>query len=109
MSINNLMIKPGPQDFYSKRFRDVLSQHLTRLLEKHSSSMMVKDELAVRFHRDFHGLLKALDVQPQYYWINTRLNGFLNPNEYQAKQKHIVIVNPSEVDKIHKTFLTVYN
>jgi hypothetical protein len=86
----------------------VIEAHL-EWLRKDSGTRMtrVKDNVAYRYQGDFYGLLKALNVAPQYWWIFMRANNLTSPFQYDHSMTMVMLPDPQRIVDIQRLYKTL--
>lgn len=107
MALEELMLVEGPVLHYDAGFRRVLEDHMT-YLRSHAStiSMDVDAGVAYRFESDFYGLLNNFRVPAYLHWLTLRMNRLVNPTDFKAEARPILIPNETVVGRILQSHQT---
>lgn len=101
-------INPGPDVYYQQQFMNVMETHITWLKNHRTTRLTrVKDNIALRYQGDFYGLLRALKVAPQYWWIFMRVNGLTSPLKYDHSLVLIMLPDPQRIIDIQRLYKTL--
>ena len=66
-------------------------------VELHDTS--VQPAVAYAARGDFHAILRYLQIPPDYYLINTIINGFNSPLDYDGRTT-IKLIDASDADRL---------
>lgn len=70
--------------------------------------MQVTPVDALKYQGDFYGLLQFKLVQPKYHWIVLRMNGMVNPTDYDGQETTFLLPNYGFVDEQFRLYQTLY-
>lgn len=105
MTLDDKMVDPGADVYYSKEFRDVLEAHMAYLRGLTSTvSSLVDGHDADVYNGDLFGYLQYKGMAPMYHWVTMRLNNFYTPIEFGRATKSLLIPNTSEIDALRQSF-----
>lgn len=83
--INTLMFNPGPAEYYDEGFRQVLEDHMAWLRTHQSTqSISVASQDVWENEQDLFGYFQAINMAPQFHWVNMRLNNYTSPDQFRA-------------------------
>jgi hypothetical protein len=105
--INNLMFSPGPAEYYTEGFRQVLEDHMAWLRTQPSTSTINISAQAIwENEQDLFGFLQSINMAPQYHWPTMRLNNMDSPNEFVPGVKQLLIPATLLLDQLRSAYLT---
>ncbi len=107
-SLAKKMSNEGPAVYYSSAFRDVIEQHLPKLILYNAHDLTVEPNVAHKYRTDFYGLLRYMGVTPQMWWPTLRVNGMTSPTEYTDEMLAVSIPDYNEIERIRSAYTTVH-
>lgn len=101
MDIDDLMMDPGPDVFYSKDFMDVLESHID-YFKNHSDTVLVEVDVSRSraYAGDLYGYLNEIKIGPQYHWFIARLNGMFASTDFNAEVLNFFVPSQTAIDRI---------
>lgn len=105
MKILDKLYDPGPDIYYSVKFRNVLEDHLS-WLKKHPDNITITVEpmMAYKYAGDIVGIFQENNVPAHLHWIAMRMNGLINPTDYTEDMTVLIVPSSATVDKLRNTF-----
>ena len=83
--INQLANNAGEAIYSDPTFQRVLEINLPLLLNHPQvTRKAVQANIAYKNEGDFYGLLTDMAVQPKYWWLTLRLNGYTDPLKFDG-------------------------
>lgn len=106
-SLNSLSRNSGPSIYYDVGFRNMLEDHL-EWLHEHANTQQVEieDPQIIKHKGDFYGLLTELSIPAHLQWLILRINGFMDPAEYDGSLKLVTVPSDTTVDRLRLRYLT---
>jgi hypothetical protein len=105
--INNLLFSPGPAEYYTDAFRQVLEDHMAYLRTNQSTTTItIPAQKIWENEQDLFGFFQTQNIAPQYHWVNMRLNNFTSPNQFKKGVKALLIASPLLLEQIRSAYLT---
>ena len=99
LNISNRIKTAGTAHFHTYAFRNTLENHLELIKNSPSvTTITINEQDRIRFHFDFYGLLRKYNVDPQFWWITMRCNGFHAPHDYGGMFDEIIIPDQKELN-----------
>lgn len=104
-SVQNLREPSGEPEFYEPGFRTVIEDHLDYLRNLEGTRILrVEPAEAWRWRFNFYGLLKYKKLDERYRWIILRVNGLINPLDFDGTQTHFKIPDGAVMDRLLQTY-----
>lgn len=104
-TILNDMRNAGPAIFYNAKFRQVIEENLTWLLNRQgTTTAMIDNHVAYRADGDFTQILDHLQVKPEFHWLTMRLNGYTSPMDYRQDKLIIILPDIDDIMLLVNTF-----
>ena len=96
-SISTLQVRVSKAAITSSGFRNLIEDHIL-FLRSHRTIMLipVDQQLVYKFTGDFYGLLNALKINPDIWWVTLRINNFKSTLDYSGDLQNIYII-PEEI------------
>lgn len=107
-AIDNLMVSPGADIYYSDAFRNVLEDHMT-YLRGHAATNKV--EVApidvVRYQADLYGLLGKIGIAPHMQWIVMRMSDMTSPSRVPEELTFVLVPDESVISRLQQSITAV--
>lgn len=84
MAIPDRLVRVERSDLFKAAFREVFEKHLTSVKANSPDLREVSKSQTIRYHGDFYGLLKELNIAYDFWWYILRLNDMTSPVEYKG-------------------------
>ncbi len=108
--INSRMIKPGPDVFYTKAFKDVLEAHMGFLRNhQNTRNLPINDHDKVVYNGDLGGYLNSVKTPLHLHWVIMRMNNMYSMYDFGPHIQTLLIPEESTVDKIRQQFVSKSN
>lgn len=105
MKINDKMVDPGAEVYYSKEFRDMMESHMAYLRALPSTQADLVQPLdADVWNGDLFGYLTYKKIPMKYQWVIMRVNNFYTPLDFSKTTTQLLIPSFSEVDSLRQSW-----
>ena len=107
MTIDDLLLADGSQDYYDPSLRVTLEAHMDYL--KNSTGTLAipvdpHDNLVYR--NDLYGFLNKLNLKPCLHWIIMRMNDFSSTTDFKESVTSIYLPSEQELERIRLMWKT---
>lgn len=107
MKINSLLLASGADIFYDSQFRIVLEDHMTYLKSLDTTkSISVELNNSYKYEGDFYGLLQAMNIPAQNFFIILRMNNLTSPAEYTKDLTSLLVPDNTAINRIRSAYRT---
>ena len=85
MRLFKLAKSTGPQTYYDPKMRNILEDHLSILIAQANPTLIeLPPGIANKYLGDLNGCLSAAGIAPEQWWVIGRMNGYINPTDYDG-------------------------
>lgn len=106
-AIDQLMVTPGADTYYSDDFHNVLEDHMTYLRGLASTTKQEVEPIdVIRYQADFFGLLGRLGVPQYLHWVVLRMTGLTSPAKVPLDLAFVLVPDISDVQRLQQTIKT---
>ena len=107
MTLLDRMVNPGNPIFYSRKYRQMIEDHINFLRKNKTVTVVSLDPMvSFKYLADFYGLLFYLTVPMQYHYAVLRLNGYKNPSDFKGTETSINMVDTEVIRLLVNTLKT---
>jgi len=104
VKIDDLMVQPGPDVFYTKEFRDTLEAHMAYFRSSPDVKPLDVDPLQAEVYAgDLFGFLQYAGVEMKYHWLTMRLNNYFSPTEFGPGVTTLLRLEPRVIEQLRQT------
>jgi len=107
MDITDLTVPSGPDIYYTKKFRDILEDHMT-LLRNHpgTSFVTIAPGESYQWRHDLFGLLQSKGIPMHLHWLIMRLNQYFTPTAFLPDTVALLQPDPDFIEKIRASYFS---
>lgn len=92
-TVTGVMINDGRGIIYEQDFRDFIETNLQYIINHRSTiSTRIKHDIAFKCRGDFYKVMFSLNVEPEFHWVNLRINNMTSPMEYKGEVEDLDIL-----------------
>lgn len=106
-AINTLMFNPGPAEYYTDAFRQVLEDHMAFLRTNQGTTIRnVTPQNVWENEQDLFGFLQSINLAPQFHWVVMRMNNMTSPTQFVKGVSQLLMPPINLLEQLRSAFLT---
>lgn len=107
--VNQLANPAGAAIYSDPGFQRVLEINLPMILAHPlAARKAVSANLAYKNEGDFYGLLTDMGVEPKYWWLTLRLNGYTDPLKFDGNLDMLITVPTALIEMMRQRHVSAY-
>lgn len=107
MTLLNNMVDQGDSIFYTKKYRQMIEDHIPYLkLNRNLTTITLAPLVSFKYAADFYGLLFHLLIPMEYHYMVLRLNNFKSPSDFTGTESSIKMLETDIIRKLVNTMKT---